>query len=339
MRSSVIVITRNRSASIPETLQAISESACPDFELLVVDSSEGSEKENTARRVKDYGAKYIYEPRRGQSLARNTGLAQAGGEIIAFTDDDCIPARDWLANKVRNFSDAAVWGCSGRVVQHSREGAADLFEEVAGQDLGTERRVYTRNDIGFGIGMLLANATKVFAKHMKSSAPVPWCIGHGSSMAFRREVFERIGGLDERFGGGAPLKGCEDIEMFYRILKSGHTVVYEPTAVVRHKHRLSAEEVFKTRYIYSHSGAAMMRHYRKDPLMFFMFYGRLLQLVIKSAQYRLLRKTELARSFASDLRGFLDGWSAHRRLAKDRDAQPRKLALLPQTAPSARDVS
>src|SRR5262249_43140604 len=152
---------------------------------------------------------------------------------------------------LKNFSDPQVWACTGRVVQYNREGACDLFEEVAGQDLGNEKRVFSKEDLQFGLGTLLGNALKVFAKHMKSRAPVPWCLGHGSSMAYRAEVFRKIGRFDERLGGGAPLLSCDDTEMFYRILKSGHLLVYEPAAVVRHKHGLTKEEVFKARYNYS----------------------------------------------------------------------------------------
>src|ERR1051325_7495623 len=100
--------------------------------------------------------------------------------------------------------------------------SSNLFEEVAGQDLGPERRMFTKQDLDFGFGILLANVGKVFAKHMKNRAPAPWSIGHGSSTSFRREAFQKLGGFDARFGGGAPLKACDDTEMFYRILKAGH---------------------------------------------------------------------------------------------------------------------
>ena len=329
MRASVIVITRNRSHSISETLEALSKQDHSDYKVLVIDSSDGAEKEATSKLVAQFGAEYFHEPRRGQALARNTGIPLASGEVIAFTDDDCIPAKDWLSKKVQNFSDPTIWACTGRVVKHSDGDASQLFEEVAGQDLGGERRVFTQQDIHFGPGMLLANATKVFAKHMKSSAPVPWCLGHGSSMAFRREAFRQNGGFDERYGWGCPLGGCEDIEILYRTLKAGQKTAYEPAAVVRHKHRFTAEEVFKTRYIYSYGGAGFMRQNQKDMLMVFMFYGRLLQLLIKSAQYKLLGKKELAKSFGSDLRGYLDGWKSYRKFARvsrtHPSDQPRKL--------------
>jgi glycosyltransferase involved in cell wall biosynthesis len=323
MRVSVIVCTRNRADSIGKTLTAVSQMEASPFELLVVDSSTEQEREETVKRAREFGAKYVLEPRRGLNIARNSGLANASGEIVAFTDDDCLPAKDWLSKKLRNFADPSVWACTGRVVQHSREGASDLFEEVAGQDLGGERHVFSNEDIRFGFGFLLGNLLKVFSKHMKSSAPVPYCIGHGSSMAFRKEIFGKIGSFDERFGNGAPLGGCDDTEMLYRILKSGHRIVYEPSAVVRHKHRFAAEDVFKTRYGYSFGNATFMREYRGDALMFVMFHGRLFQLVIKTLQYKLLGKKELAQSFSSDLRGFLDGWSTSRKMSKKPGTQSK----------------
>ena len=332
MKASVIVCTRNRAGSIPETLTALSQLEGADFEILVVDSSSGSEKEKTAQLAAQFGAKYLAEPRPGLALARNTGIAAAAGEIIAFTDDDCIPAKDWLAQKIKNYSDPKIWACTGRVIQHNTGDAADLFEEVAGQDLGGEKRTFTPQDIHGGLRFLWTNCGKVFAKHMKSRAPVPFGIGHGSSLSFRRQFFEQSGGCDERFGAGAPFKGCDDLEMLYRVLKSGHAIVYEPAAVVRHKHRLtsdadtsaavrnshatSSDEVYKTRYIYSFANAAMLREFRNDPPMFFMFYGRLLQLFIKTVQYKLTGNKELARSFSSDLHGFLEGWKLHRRFEK-----------------------
>src|SRR5665213_1277383 len=267
IQSSIIVCTRNRPGSISETLEALARQAGADFEIVVVDSSDDSDKEKTAELAATYGAKYVPEPRPGLALARNTGIAAATGEIIAFTDDDCVPAKDWLARKVKNYSDQDVWACTGRVIQQNTGGASDLFEEVAGQDLGTEKRIFTPADVQGGIGFILTNVGKVFAKHMKSRAPAPFGIGHGSSLSFRREFFALTGGCDVRFGAGAPFKGCDALEMLYRVLKSGHSIVYEPAAEVRHKHRrtsdaetsssvrnlqeTSAEEVYKTRYIYS----------------------------------------------------------------------------------------
>jgi GT2 family glycosyltransferase len=339
--ASVIVCTRNRASSISETLEALAALEPRGVEIIVVDSSDGAEQENTKARAEKFGAKYVSEQRRGLSLARNTGIAAAAGEIIAFTDDDCVPEKDWLAQALKNYSDPSVWACTGRVIQRLTGGASGLFEEVAGQDLGTERRVFAPADVQGGIGFVLTNVRKVFAKHMKSGAPAPFGIGHGSSLSFRKRVFETLGGFDVRFGGGAPFKGCDDIEMLYRVLKGGHKIVYEPAAVVYHKHRLTsddsgssaarlseestAEEVFKTRYVYSFSNGAMLREFRSQPPMFLMFYGRLVQLLVKNLQYRLSGNTNLAKSFGADLRGFLDGCKMHKKMSRESatTARPR----------------
>jgi glycosyltransferase involved in cell wall biosynthesis len=320
MRVSVIVITRNRSSYIGDTLTAIRQQDHPDLDLMVVDSSTGDEQVKTAGLAAQYGAKYVPEPQRGQALARNTGLSQTDAAIVAYTDDDCIPAKDWLSQAVKHFADPDVWACTCRIVQHDKAGAAELFEEVAGQDLGGERRVFTREDTGFGIGFLVANVTKVFAKHMKSGAPVPFGIGHGSGMIFRNEVFKKLGDFNVLFGNSAVKYAIEDTELFYRILRSGHKIIYEPNAVVRHKHKLTAEEVFKTRYIYSYTGSALLWKSRGNPRMFIMWFGRLVQLLIKNLQYKIVRNQALSESFGSDLRGFLDGWKACRALIKEQAA-------------------
>jgi GT2 family glycosyltransferase len=56
-------------------------------------------------------------------------------------------------------------------------------------------------------------------------------------MAYRRSLFERIGGFDPALGAGTVTNGGDDLEMFFRVLKEGYTLVYEPSALVRHRHR------------------------------------------------------------------------------------------------------
>lgn len=323
MRVSVIVITRNHSSYLAEVLSALSRQDHPDFEVVVVDSSTGGEIEKSAKLAEQFHAKYVFEPRLGQSLARNSGLPVCTGEIVAFTDDDCLPEKDWLSRIAANYSDPNVWGCSGRVIPHRSEDAADLFEEVAGQDLGDTRRVFDGRDVHFGLGLLLANAGKVFAKHMKGKGLAPWNVGHGSSMSFRKSALDQLGGFDNRLGRGAPLQSGEDIDINYRVLKSGHAIVYEPAAVVRHNHhRMSVEDVYRTRYFYSFGGAALMYEYRRDPLMFCMLCGRFIQLVIKIAQYKLTGQKELAKVFQQDWRGFWDGIAAQKKNPRDPKLKP-----------------
>jgi len=323
MRVSIIVITRNHSGYLAAALDCLGQLDHPDFEIVVVDSSAGEEKEKSEKLCQRPGVKYVYEPLLGQSLARNTGRAEASGEILAFTDDDCLPNKDWLSKLVQNYSNPMVWGCSGRVIPHRSETAADLFEEVAGQDLGEIRREFVPDDVRFSVGLIMRNVMKVFAKHMKGKGLAPWNVGHGSSMSFRKSALDELGGFDDRLGAGAPLKSGEDIDINYRILKSGHCLIYEPLAVVRHNHhRMTAEDVFRTRYLYSFGGAALMYEYRQNLLMRCMLMGRRLQLFIKIAQYKLTGKKDLARIFSEDLRGVRDGIAAQQKNPRDPKLKP-----------------
>jgi len=323
MHVSVIVITRNHSSCLADALAALAKQDHPDFEVIIVDSSAGEEKEKSVKLAEQFRAKYVFEPRLGQSLARNSGLPFCTGEIIAFTDDDCLPEKTWLSFLVQNYSSPEIWGCSGRVIPHRSETAADLFEEVAGQDLGENRRVFKPGEVRFRVGLILQNVGKIFAKHMKGKGLAPWCVGHGSSMSFRKTALDQLGGFDNRLGAGAPLKSGEDIDINYRVLRSGHSIVYEPRAVVRHNHhRMTTEDVLKTRYAYSFGGAALMHENSGNPLMFCMKCGRLLQLFIKIAQYKLTGKKELARVFSQDLRGVRDGIAAQKKNPRDPKLKP-----------------
>ena len=182
MRVSVIVITRNHSGCLADVLAALAKQDHPDFEVIIVDSSAGEEKEKSVKLAEQFRAKYVFEPRLGQSLARNSGLPLHRRNHRLHRRR--LPAGKKLALVlVQNFSSPEIWGCSGRVIPHRSETAADIFEEVAGQDLGGNRRVLKPGEVRFSVGLILQNVGKVFAKHMKGKGLAPWCVGHGSSMS------------------------------------------------------------------------------------------------------------------------------------------------------------
>ncbi len=120
-----------------------------------------------------------------------------------------------------------------------------------------------------------------------------------------------------------PLQSGEDIDINYRVLRSGHDIIYEPTAVVRHNHhRMTKDEVFYTRHVYSHGGAALMYENRGNLLMFCMLCGRFVQLIIKIIQYKLTGQKELARVFSEDLSGVRAGIAAQKKNPRDPKIKP-----------------
>jgi O-antigen biosynthesis protein len=116
-----------------------------------------------------------------------------------------------------------VMAVTGLVVPLELETEAQLlFERYGGFGRGFDRRCYRLNCGGCG--------REVF--HLRAGR-----FGTGANMAFRRSLFARIGGFDPALDVGTVTNGGGDLEMFFRVLQEGHTLVYEPSALVRHRHR------------------------------------------------------------------------------------------------------
>ncbi len=89
--------------------------------------------------------------------------------------------------------------------------------------------------------------------------------GTGANMAFRRSVFQRIGPFDPALGVGTPTNGGEDLEMFFRVLHEGHTLVYEPDALVWHRHR---RDYASLRRQIANNGVALFAYYVRSCLAY-----------------------------------------------------------------------
>lgn len=215
--TSVVVATCQRPDALERCLRALAEqSAVPD-EILVIESGEpAAGVEAIARSA---GAGYLREPRGGASRARNLGLRAARGEIVAFTDDDALPAASWLAAIAAPFEDAAVAGVGGRV----RPGPDGVGEA------GSIAR-------WIGIAECGGEAPRRFDRDTPAWFEIVnfGGLGNGPSMAFRRAALLAVGGFDERLGPGTPLRGGEEPFAFFRLVDAGWALAYQPEAVVEH---------------------------------------------------------------------------------------------------------
>jgi len=109
MKISVLICTRNNCESIRDTLNSLlkqQDTKDIDYEVLVIDNNS---TDRTRAVVEDYIGRsngrlhYIFEKQTGQPFARNKGIRESKGEIIAFTDDDCIPSRDYIHKIFKTF--------------------------------------------------------------------------------------------------------------------------------------------------------------------------------------------------------------------------------------------
>jgi len=220
----VAVCTRNRPDDLARCLEAIAELDYPSFEVVVVDNAPSDNRTERLVRARFPQMRYVREPRPGLDWARNRAITEARGEIVAYTDDDVMVDRGWVSALARVFAeDASVMAVTGLVVPFELENATQiLFEKNGGFGRGFVRKRYQADPADGPVG-------KKFA----------WSgmFGTGANMAYRRSLFAQIDGFDPALDVGTCTNGGGDIEMFFRVIKEGFPLVYEPAAMVRHRHR------------------------------------------------------------------------------------------------------
>jgi len=212
------------------------------LEIIVVDNNSSSGVAPLV--MKDFPQVIlINEPRQGTSYARNAGIGASTGDIIITLDDDEIVPPGWLEKLLAPFvrNDAMV--VTGNVLPLELETPAQhLFELNGGFDRGYEP--FEADRAWFESSPL---------------RPVPtWRLGGSGNAAFRAGIFSdpQIGMFDEVLGPGTPTGSIEDLYLFYRVLKAGYTIIYEPKAYIFHKHRRSIPELRQQIYDYARGDVA-----------------------------------------------------------------------------------
>ena len=306
---SVVVCTRERPDDLRVCLQSLQDLDPAPGEIVVVDNAPTSD---ATRRVVEAspGVRYVVEPRPGLSAARNAGLRAATGDLVAFTDDDVRVHQSWIIRLRAAFAEPDIEAVTGLVLPAELETPAQIFFE--------------RHHAVFGSQFRALDFDRGFFERMRHHAVPVWRLGAGANMAFRRRVFERVGGFDERLGAGA--SGCsEDSEIWYRILASGGRCWYEPTAVVYHVHRRDLEGLGDqmVQYMRGHITALLAQYekhgdagnLRRAFLTLPAYYGRGLARWAR-------RKPGVPPSLRAQVRGTLAGLGYYLRHRTDADPAP-----------------
>ena len=238
---SVIICTRNRAPAVAASLASVATAAhdCGgiEVELVVVDNASTDDTQAVIQAWTKSVAlpvRLVREDRKGLAVSRNTGVRASRGAVLAFTDDDCRLAPDYLSVLHRLFArDAGMVVRGGRV------------------DLGDP------GDLPFTIKTDLAPSVYTGEQH-------PGGFIHGCNMAMSRATFDHVGPFDERFGAGAPCEAGEDTDYLYRAHLAGIAVEYTPSLVVAHFHgRRSRAEIMKLNSVYARgNGALYLKHAR-----------------------------------------------------------------------------
>jgi GT2 family glycosyltransferase len=221
-RISVVVCSFNGSRVIRRCLEGLSRQNYPDYEVIVID--DGS-TDDTAAIAAGFEVRLVSTPNRGLSAARNEGLAQASGEIVAYIDDDAWPDPDWLSFLAWTF----------RTTDHAAVGGPNLPPRGDGP---TAELVALAPG---GPNHVLRTDTE--AEH------IPGC-----NSAFRADRLRAIDGYDTRFRTAG-----DDVDVCWRLHERGWTVGFSPGAVVWHHRRATTRGYLRQQRGYGIAEALLER--------------------------------------------------------------------------------
>ncbi len=231
MKISLVIATRNRREKLERCLAAVARLEYHDpWEVVVCDN--GS-TDDTAAWLLRFAAEapfplvLVSAPIQGKGRALNLALTGASGDVVAFTDDDCYPAPDYLQELAEAFRDPGLAYLGGRIL---------LFDP---DDYPITVRTSTRPE------------------WLPPYKPVIAGTVQGANMAFRRTALDRLGGFDPLLGPGTPFV-IEDADLVARAAAAGMAGGYFPGPVVYHHHgRKAPDDVTALTHVYDRGRGAM----------------------------------------------------------------------------------
>src|SRR5918996_2311687 len=221
-RISVVVCSYNGARTIGECLESLAALEYPDYEVIVIDDGSTDATRAIARA---FDVRLLSTPNRGLSAARNSGLALATGEIVAYIDDDPHADPHWLSYLAAMFLTTDHVGVGGPNVPPPGDGP--VAHAVAASPGGP-------------VHVLLSDRE---AEHLP-----------GCNMAFRRSALEAIGGFDPRFRTAG-----DDVDVCWRLRDAGGTLGFSPAALVWHHRRGSVRAYLRQQMGYGRAEALLER--------------------------------------------------------------------------------
>lgn len=224
-RISVIVCTYNGSATLRECLEALGRQRFADFELILVD--DGS-TDATAEIASSFpSCHYLRQDHSGLSAARNLGASVASGDILAFTDDDCIPDEEWLLRISTAFDDPQ-WVAAGgpNIPPHPK----NRIEAIVAASPGAPVHVLLDDEE---------------AEHLP-----------GCNFCVRKDALKRISGFHREFTTAG-----DDVDICWRLREAGGRLRFVPGAMVWHHRRFTIRDYLSQQSGYGRAEALLMKHH------------------------------------------------------------------------------
>jgi len=248
-RVSVIIPMRNAASTIQNCLHALDRQTMRPYEVIVIDNDSTDDSmelvQSLSKGFANLNLQLGYEKERGPAAARNTAIALSDGDILAFTDSDCIPEPNWIEKIVHHFQQDTVLDVLGGIekrVPHAQSTVGKLMSYA-----WLPRRVQT----------IMRNKDQFFSGHVVATF----------NCAARREIVLGAEGFDTSFR----LAG-EDADLWFRAFNRGARIaIWVPDVIVMHKQEISLSALLKKMLRYGEAEAHLMqRHFSglvilKDP--------------------------------------------------------------------------
>jgi glycosyltransferase involved in cell wall biosynthesis len=233
---SIIVCTRDRASDLRRCLDSLLRLWPGGGEIVVVDNAPSDQR--TRQLCARYPVRYVREDRPGLNWARARGAREAGGEILLFTDDDVVVDPGWARAALEPFAHPRVAAVTGLTMPLELETEAqELFEAYGGFGRGFERRT-------FDYSIMAPAAAGI--------------VGAGANMAVRRGLALGLRLFEAELDCGSVARTGGDNYAFYHLLAEGYQIVYEPAALVWHRHRRDYAALSRTLADYSIGGFAFL---------------------------------------------------------------------------------
>ncbi len=224
MRASIVIPAFNAASTLAECLEACQRQTAPALEIIVVDDGSSDATPEIARR---YGVQYLRQQNRGPAAARNAGARLATGDVLVFTDSDCVPEADWLEKLLAGFTDSTIAGVGG---SYGIRNDSSILARIVHEEI-VQRHQRLRDRVDF-LGSF--------------------------NVAYRRAAFEAAEGFDETFARASG----EDNDLAYRLHDNGGTLRFIAGARVAHYHPTRLLPYLRTQMRH---GFWRMRLYAKHP--------------------------------------------------------------------------
>jgi GT2 family glycosyltransferase len=275
---SVVIPTYNRLDTLAQVMPTLLAQDLPpsSYELLICDSSsrDGTTEYLAQLAARHPGVRHLVGAYSGRAAARNAGIRAARGEIVLFNDADILASPQLISTHLRRHRERTDIAVVGLEVQ-----VKDLAEYVFKRDHPQAR------------GHL----------HPPSRKKLSWLYFLTGNASARRSDLLRVGCFDESFTG----YGHEDLELGYRLHRSGVRIVYEPAAVSYHCQAVSYEDQKEKMRL---AGRSTARFYRKHPHF---------EVMLKLGMTPLSLRAHSLLTHLPHLLGYIDRRAARSRLARE----------------------